>query len=740
MLMIVLMALMTGGGAVLADRVAVLRRSRWTLGLWFGFLAVVANTCSLVAVREFGIAIGLRDAPCIVAGLFFGPVPALVAGAIAAVERAITPLFGVGTANLCPLATFLTAAFSAAVGRWMLEGRKPRLVPAAVIGVYCEVLHLSFDCLFAFGRLARFVEIVYAAFLPEALGIAGALVICCIAFRCCGTLRQNLFSSLSGSMILFAAFLAMIAGFEIRYAKIQTDANLLRAIETFDTDIDDQIGYTLHCNALSIARGLDGKLDYPIGRMRELAMNYDVDELNIFDGNGYPISSTDESVLKGHLSRESPTARPFFTLLDGTSSFVEQRFRHGINNPEVVAKYVGVPVTGHKAFVQVGYTWSRLAREFATFYFPMIEALSVGSTGYFIVTDREGVLQFSPKGHPGSEGKTLSEIGLPPDVRAREEGAVFSARPFGACARCVRYKAVGQWRVYAVLPLVEAHAPAQILVFIVGFVLFAFCFVFRLVLLRFRHQQEKIDALRASEFGLARTIQTSSLPTDFPDDGVFKIFATMDTAREVGGDFYDFCRLPSGQWMFLVADVSGKGISAAMFMMKAKAIIRSCVSENNDLAAAIVEANNRLAEQNEAEMFVTAWIGVFYPSTLEVDYVSAGHNPPMIKRADGTVEWVKCRPSLALAAMPGAKYRVNSLQLRPGDSLFLYTDGVTEAMNGAGELFGEARLEKTLAGSDAEYVSRIRRELDAFVNGAEQSDDITMLALDLHSKTTRKDR
>ena len=215
-----------------------------------------------------------------------------------------------------------------------------------------------------------------------------------------------------------------------------------------------------------------------------------------------------------------------------------------------------------------------------------------------------------------------------------------------------------------------------------------------------------VDALRAAaeermrhldaELEHARTIQASALPPEPPENPVFRLAASMTPAREVGGDFYDHFRLDDTRIAFLVADVSGKGITAALYMMTAKTLLKNRLLADRDPAAAVASVNAELCRNNPANMFLTAWVGILDTSTGHLDFANAGHNPPLVRRAGGAVEWLRGKSGPMLAVFGAARYKPLSLALHPGDTLFLYTDGVTEAMDSKGELFGENRLEETL--------------------------------------------
>ena len=191
---------------------------------------------------------------------------------------------------------------------------------------------------------------------------------------------------------------------------------------------------------------------------------------------------------------------------------------------------------------------------------------------------------------------------------------------------------------------------------------------------------------------------------------------------------------------FLVADVSGKGIPAAMFMMQSKTLLKSCAEAGMSVEQIFTVANEKLCEGNDAGMFVTAWMGILNVKTGHLTFANAGHNPPLIKRADGSFEYLKTKAGFVLAGMEGIRYRKNEMQLTPGDKIYLYTDGVTEATDAENQLYGEKRLLSLLneipdAGAQA-VCDAVKTDVDAFVGEAEQFDDITMLCLNYNGWTS----
>ena len=245
-------------------------------------------------------------------------------------------------------------------------------------------------------------------------------------------------------------------------------------------------------------------------------------------------------------------------------------------------------------------------------------------------------------------------------------------------------------------------------------------------------EKERIGA----ELGVATQIQASMLPCifpAFPDRREFDIYASMTPAKEVGGDFYDFFLVDQNHLAMVIADVSGKGVPAALFMVIAKTLLKNCAQTGASPKQVLERVNNQLCENNEAEMFVTVWIGILDLSTGTLSAANAGHEYPALRRAGGAFELVKDKHGFVLAGMENVRYQEYGLKLEPGDTLFVYTDGVTEATNAGEELFGTQRLLEALNREEDSrpevLLSAVKRDIDAFVGEAPQFDDITMLAI-----------
>ena len=244
--------------------------------------------------------------------------------------------------------------------------------------------------------------------------------------------------------------------------------------------------------------------------------------------------------------------------------------------------------------------------------------------------------------------------------------------------------------------------------------------------------RDELVAIRR-ELGVAARMQESILPTDFPSDPRYEIHAAMTPALEVGGDFYDFFSLEDGRMGIVMADVSGKGVPAALFMMVSRTVMKGTAIGEPDPAKALAEVNQLLVESNEEAMFVTLFYASFDPSSGRLMFANGGHNLPYVVRQSGEVQQVDCDSGVVLAVLPGFDFPGGCLDLEPGDAIFFYTDGITEAMNEVGEEFGDDALASVLAevaGSDAaSFSDRVVAAVREHAGAADQSDDITCLCL-----------
>ncbi len=247
-----------------------------------------------------------------------------------------------------------------------------------------------------------------------------------------------------------------------------------------------------------------------------------------------------------------------------------------------------------------------------------------------------------------------------------------------------------------------------------------------------QRDRDRVVALQR-ELDVARRIQQSILPRTFPTSPQFELHARMLTAKEVGGDLYDFFMLGEDKLGFVIGDASGKGIPAAIFMAVSRTLLRAIATKGVAPHECLQQVNSLLHANSDSETFVTVFYGIMNTKTGEIAYSNGAHNPPYVLRAAGSVENTGAPDGLMLGLFAQAQYQPNQVTLQKGDTLVLYTDGVTEAKNHAGDDFSEARLEACLP-QDAtsplpQLLDRILHEVNEFAQGAPQADDLTILAL-----------
>ena len=249
-----------------------------------------------------------------------------------------------------------------------------------------------------------------------------------------------------------------------------------------------------------------------------------------------------------------------------------------------------------------------------------------------------------------------------------------------------------------------------------------------------------------SELAFANAVQLSVLPANSPSfqEGL-SVYGGMYAAKKIGGDFYDFFMIDKHHLCIVIADVSDKGIPAALFMMQSKSLIKSFALTGLPVDEVFIKSNNALCENNGANMFVTAFIGTLDLRTGVLEHCNAGHNPPLIKTDRLSYQRLPSKCGFVLAGMPDMRYCKNQSMLKKGDKLFLYTDGITEAMNREGKLYGENRMTDFLNSLAADMsledlITAVKADVDRFADGAEQADDITMLAIEYHGKPEQESR
>jgi serine phosphatase RsbU (regulator of sigma subunit) len=583
-------------------------------------------------------------------------------------------------------------------------------------------------------------------------------------------------------LLVVTAFFATTAFLWVFQTQLAQN-NTIRLLELNISDVRDAIQDASDENLLKltaqIAADLNGTDEISPELLDELCRRYDVTEINCINSDGIIFASTYPDFLNYNMASGVQSAE-FMALLSGEDEYV-QKYQPVSYDDSISRKYAGV-LLERGGFVQAGYGFERFQKDIDQFVVGVTRNRHVGEGGCIIIADESRNIVSDRN---GNEGQNLNVTGIRIDTTAMAQGEVFTADVYGESCYCM-YKVQEGYTIVAVMPRSEAAQSRNVVVAVtttMQVIVFAALFIMINVLVKklvvsnilkindslaaitdgkldtvvdVRSYEEftalsndinsTVDTLKRyisdaearidAELVFAKAIQHSALPSvfpPFPNRKEFEIWASMDTAREVGGDFYDFYFIDEEHLAFLIADVSGKGIPAAMFMMTAKTLLKSYAESGMSVSDVLTQANNKLCEGNDAGMFVTVWMGYLDTKTGEVTYANAGHNPPLIRHADGSVEQVKSRPGLVLAGMAGIRYRSDTFQLSRGDILYLYTDGVTEATNHNDTLYGEGRLRSVLEReTSTDIISlclSVKADVDAFVGEAPQFDDITMLSL-----------
>ena len=527
--------------------------------------------------------------------------------------------------------------------------------------------------------------------------------------------------------------------------------------------------------------GVENMTDEEFLAIRDM---YDVFIVEVISKDGIVIRATEKD-FENYNMYSSEQSKAFMAIAEGKTDEIVQDFMPTGQFDDVSLMYVGVK--SKDGLVQIAFDDDDIAKFTSLADFETtLGSRHVGENGAIYLADKDNVILAGEH-----KGENLSDIGVFILDKGYTEGTVeyFEANILGEKTYCRMEWLAGGYIMLTTLPMSEVFASrnsnayetafADILLFTVVFVLI-YILVQKIIVnnldrinaslakITKGNLDETVNVRASSEFAslsddinltvtalkgyieqaekrmedeleFARQIQSSALPKVFNLPRTeFELFASMDPAKEVGGDFYDFFFVDQNKIALVIADVSGKGIPAALFMMRGKTAIKSLAESGRSPGMIFERANDVLCEGNDADMFVTAWIGIVDLETGRVQCANAGHEYPAIKRADGKWELFKDKHSLALAAMEGVPFSEYEMQLNEGDKLFVYTDGVPEAIDKAEEQFGTDRMLEAL--NDAQNIGMknilpfVRKRISNFVNGADQFDDITMLGFDFKHK------
>lgn len=758
------------------------------------FFALGAIALTHLSVPTEGALISTRDSAVLSASLIFGPTSGMIAAAVSSLERFFTsdaPFTALGASII----TLVSGIVGSLLRHYMFDDRKPSASYGFVIAFCLEVGNMLFVFLTNMSDIKTAFRLVESCAIPMVFSnsISTFLSIRVVSDRKAVKLRtqrgtlllSQVFSRWLSASVLFSFVIS--CGFIYVLETSLSTSEATQMLRLYISDVTQDINDASDENLLELTKVVRDELeethDYSRTGLSALCDKYDISEINIIDNNGI-IRWSSTSLYIGFNMRSGDQSREFVPLLTGDAEYYVQRYQQVSHKTGADMKYAAYDLED-TGFVQVGYNSERFQRDIDSVVVGLTRNRHVDESGFMLIANEDYVLVSDPN---KNEGENLSVTGI--EIGENEESSLLKMNVYGVESYVMYYFSEGYY-IIGVLPLEEVLFGRDISLYVTIFIeIMVFAMLFLLIYflvkkivveniqkinasleeitggnlnvsVNVRSNKEfvslsddinsTVDTLKGyikeaaeridKELEFARTIQLGCLPSVFPpypDRKDFDIYATMSTAKEVGGDFYDFYLLDESRLVFLVADVSGKGISGAMFMMRAKTVLKNYMENEKNTASAMTKANNALSENNEAEMFVTCWMGILDFRTHIVRYTNAGHNPPLVRHKGGKWEYLRTKPGFVLAGLENYKYKEGEFELAPGDEIYLYTDGVTEACDIDNNLYGETRLMEAVKKSDGmnaqEVCHSIKDDVDLFVADASQSDDITMLALVISDK------
>lgn len=700
--------------------------------------------------------------------------------------------------NATAISCILAGLYAAFARRYMFEKKMPSWIMGFFIGITMEVIHFNFYFSANVNDFKALLNVLNSVTIPTIFfnGITVSIAILIITIIARGQIflsrknkvriSQTVQAWLLGTVLVALIFSALFTfSLQAMIANMDTEAIIEDTISDVKKDIKDASDE----NLLKLTQKIENQIrTYDIDTAEELialAERNNVDEINVVNHDGIITVSTFPNYTNFDMKQGEQSAE-FMCLVDGDVRSYVQSLMPVSYDSSTNMKYAGVR-SKDAGFIQVGYSEDR-------FYDDIRERISlaavnrhIGNNGYVVITDsnyeyesygaESDVLYLSNDSGPTIFGRLFENV----DEYTLVKGNILNRDIF-----CMYTYSEGYY-IIGVYPLDEAYFTRNIALYsncfteiIIFTVLFTVIYILiRVIVVNNIFKINKslaeitggnldtvVDVRNNEEFSLlsndinttvstlkryieeaasridaelqyARDIQSSALPhiaPNFIDKEAFELNACMFTAKEVGGDFYDFYYIDDKSLAITIADVSGKGIPAALFMMTSKTMLRNMIESGIPIEEAMTLANDRLCENNDANMFVTVWSTVIDLETGHMEFSNAGHNHPLVRKKNGSYEFLKSKPGMVLAGMEGVKYRPNEYQLDEGDILYFYTDGVTEATNVNNELFGDLRLVDALNKSYKEDITMeevcmsVKAKVDEFVDQAPQFDDITMVA------------
>ena len=758
-------------------------------GLVFGVIAIAATE---FGVPFNGTVINVRDAAPLCAGLLFGGPAGIIAGTIGAAERWLAVYWGVGefTRTACTISTFLAGLIAAALRRYMFDEKIPALQHCILTGVVVEVIHMLMIFLMGLEYVKFSFRYVRVCSMPMVLINTIALTAAAYAVsRISGDdryTRSDRIPAISDVfqvrliIIILLAFLSTSLFTYIMQTQISRE-NTSQLFQQNLYDIVDLVKKQYDDRLVQISRGVSAEIrENGYDDLIYIKRAYGLSRIDVIDNSGTVVASTDSAMKGGHISDVLPFSDYYIEKMK-KGEYLEEAVERDTENGHTDKIFRSSIITMRDMLVCVSTDRETYQQDVDNIIQEIIAQRHVGEDGGVIYFNEEYQMICSTWGllyDPQTDRRKTIDI----DIAGNGAYTVYKCM-LGETEYYCMHAVEGSSYLVCVCTVDEADFSKSLSIYLNFYLLtitFATLFVIVYLTIKYlivgniqkvnsslsqitdgnldtvvdvRSAREFIDlsddinstvdtlkryiaeanARIDSELKYAKEIQSSALPSVFPDREEIDLYALMNPAREVGGDFYDFYFLEGNRLVFLVADVSGKGIPASLFMMRAKTILKTYVENRIGLADIFTNVNYQLCEGNDASMFVTAWMGILDLETGILKYANAGHNRPLVRRRDGEFEFLQGKPGFVLAGMEGITYTEQTLTLEPGDEIFLYTDGVVEATNAGQQLYGDDRLRACLdqhAGESAkELCESVRKDVDLFYDGAPLFDDITELSM-----------
>ena len=743
------------------------------IGTTFGIIAILATE---YGVPVDGAVLNVRSASPLSAGLIFGWPAGLIAGFIGGIERYFTPT-GDFTRIACTFGTIIAGIVAALVRKFMVDNKRPSWFYGLFVGLVTEVIHMLMVFLNNSGDIQRAYKIVEICALPMILsnGISVMLALFCISSisKRNGTLifesgKENISQIFQRWLFIFVVIAFFVTTFSASsFQKSMAKAIAIDTLKSNLEDIENDIQDAANRNLVDYSRFLTNELSINLStdELKKITKEYHLTEISFIDTNGLIIKSSNKNA-KLHIPLKN----------------VDKEIYYAEDSSDDAIKFVGMKNENY--FIQIGFHPEYFEKQIEEQILHVAQYRHIGKKGFVVICNPEGTVISDTI---GNVGKNISILGQNQNIKATQK-EVFLVTIGNKPCYCM-YSKVNNFVVLVAMTEEEVFFTKKASVYMLAFmetIVFAIFFATIFVLVKvlvvknirkintslsqitdgdlnvtvdvrdneefaslsddinstvttLKHYIDEAAARFDKDLEIAKQIQQSALPSVFPpypNRKDFSIYASMNAAKEVGGDFYDFYLVDENHLAFVVADVSGKGIPGAMFMMTSKTLIKSFAESGLPVHEVLTNVNTQLCQNNEAGMFVTAWMGILDLQTGLIKFANAGHNPPLVKHKDGSYEFLKGKVNFVLAGMDMVKYKEQELQLQPGDEIYLYTDGVTEAHNSNNELFGENRLLESLNSTKGMSVEdickKVKEDVDAFVCDAEQFDDITMLCVQLN--------